>query len=184
LRGDVRKRRDQDRGREPGRRRIRFHMNHPHRIDEIKEFRSCDGCSYHHQEATILKESVPMWRRKAVAFGLGCLMAAGCASVREQRRQAAGPQVSRGVDVQLAGCLLAGAAPGTFVLADVSGADRPEGPRRAVDVMSTRVGLTSYVGRRIGVWGVEQVVPKGTIYEVGQVFRIRAIAEVGARCDG
>ena len=37
------------------------------------------------------------------------------------------------------GKILAGPAPGTFVLADVTMADRPTGSRQAVDVMSTRV---------------------------------------------
>ena len=122
-----------------------------------------------------------MWRGKA-AVGLVCLAAAGCAPV-QQLRQGASPQASREVDVELVGCLLAGTAPGTFVLADVATADRPAGPRQAVDVMSTRVGLTTYLGRRVGVRGYEQPAPKGTIYEVGRVFRIRTIAEVSGRCE-
>jgi hypothetical protein len=156
-------------------------MNHPHRIDEIKEFCSCNGRTLPSPVATILKESVPMWRRKAAA-GLVCLAALGCAPV-QQLRQGASPQARKEVDVELAGCLLAGTAPGTFVLADVPNPDRPTGPRQAVDVMSTRVGLTTYVGRRVGVRGYEQPAPKGTIYEVGRVFRIRTIAEVGGRCE-
>ena len=124
-----------------------------------------------------------MWRGKAAAAGLVCLAAAGCAAVQEQHlRQGSGPQARKEVEVELTGCLLSGTAPGTFVLADVANADRPAEPRQAVDVMSTRVGLTSYVGRRIGVRGYEQPAPKGTIYEVGRVFRIRTIAEVGGRC--
>ena len=125
-----------------------------------------------------------MWRGKAAAAGGVCLVAAGCASVQEQQlRQAADPQVRKEVEVELTGCLLSGTAPGTFVLADVASADRPTEPRPAVDVMSTRVGLTTYVGRRVGVRGSEQPAPKGTIYEVGRIFRIRTIAEAGGRCD-
>ena len=123
-----------------------------------------------------------MWRGKAAAAGLICLTAAGCAPV-QQLRQGTGPEVRREVDVELVGCLLAGPAPGTFVLAEVATADCATGPRQAVDVMSTRVGLTRYVGRRVGVRGYEQPAPKGTIYDVGRVFRIRTIAEVAGRCD-
>jgi hypothetical protein len=109
------------------------------------------------------------------------LAAAGCAPV-QQLRQGVSPQSRKEVDVELVGCLLAGTAPGTFVLADVANPDRSTGPRQAVDVMSTRIGLTTYVGRRVGVRGSEQPAPKGTIYEVGRVFRIRTIAEVGGGC--
>ena len=125
-----------------------------------------------------------MWRGKAAAAGLVCVAAVGCAAVQEQHlRQGAGPQAKNEVDVELVGCLLAGTAPGTFVLTDVLNLDRPTEPRQAVDVMSTRVGLTTYVGRRVGVRGYEQPAPKGTIYEVGRVFRIRTLAEVGGRCE-
>jgi hypothetical protein len=121
-----------------------------------------------------------MWRGKAAA-GLVCL-AVGCAPV-QQLRQGASPQARQEVDVELVGCLLAGTAPGTFVLTDVANPDRPREPRQAVDVMSTRVGLTAHVGRRVGVRGYEQPAPKGTIYEVGRVFRIRTIAELGEHCE-
>ena len=125
-----------------------------------------------------------MWRGKAAAAGLVCVAAGGCAAVPEQHlRQGAGPQAHKEVDVELVGCLLAGTAPGTFVLTDVPNPDRPTAPPQAVDVMSTRIGLTTYVGRRVGVRGYEQAAPKGTIYEVGRVFRIRTIAEVGGRCE-
>jgi len=126
-----------------------------------------------------------MCRGKAAAVGLVWLAVVGCSTVQEQHaRQAASPRVRQDFDVELVGCLLAGTAPGTFVLTDVASPDRPAGPRQAVDVMSTRVGLTPYVGRRVGVRGHEQPVPKGTIYEVGRVFRIRTIAPVGERCEG
>jgi len=125
-----------------------------------------------------------MWRGKAAAAGLVCVAAVSCAAVQEHHLRGSGPQAHKEVDVELMGCLLAGTAPGTFVLADVPNPDRPTAPRQAVDVMSTRVGLTTYVGRRVGVRGYEQPAPKGTIYEVGRVFRIRTIAEVGGAASG
>lgn len=124
-----------------------------------------------------------MSRGKAAAAGLLCVTVIGCAPV-QQLRQGASPQARKGADVELAGCLLAGTAPGTFVLTDVAAPDRPTGPRRAVDVMSTRVGLTAYLGRRVGVRGYEEPAPKGTIYEVGRVFRIRTIAALEGGCKG
>src|SRR5688572_27157813 len=70
---------------------------------------------------------------------------AGCAAIADRRpAQPAGGEARRTQDVALAGCLAAGAAPGTFVLTDVAGG-------QAVDVMSTRIGLTTYVGRRVAV---------------------------------
>ena len=67
-----------------------------------------------------------MWRGKAAAAGVVCLVGAGCASVQEQQlRQGADPQVRKEVEVELTGCLLSGTAPGTFVLADVANAERP-----------------------------------------------------------
>ncbi len=118
-----------------------------------------------------------MWRRKALAVAMACLTA-GCSAIQERRSaQPAGPAARQSTEIELVGCLLAGTAPGTFVLADVTNAGSAA---PAVDVMSTRIGLTAFVGRRVGVRGQEEDAPRRSIIEVGTVFRIRALEVMGA----
>jgi hypothetical protein len=101
---------------------------------------------------------------------------AGCAAIQDRRlAQTAGGEVRRTEEVVLVGCLTAGAAPGTFVLTEVAGG-------QAVDVMSTRIGLTTHIGRRVAARGQEQAVPRQSIYEVERVFRIRALELVEPAC--
>jgi hypothetical protein len=112
-----------------------------------------------------------MWRRKASLVG-ALLLAAGCAATSNQQSARIA-----GVDrkVELEGCLQAGAAPGTFVLAAVGGGG-------AVDVMSTRFGLSVHVGRRVAVSGVEEATPPRSIHDGATLFRIRSLTVVEGEC--
>jgi hypothetical protein len=125
--------------------------------------------------ATILKESGTMWRRKASLVGALCL-ATGCAATpNQQAARIAGVDPRQDPEVKLEGCLQAGAAPGTFVLADVSSGG-------AVDVMSTRFGLSAYVGRRVAVSGMEEATPPRSIHDGATLFRIRSLNLVEGEC--
>jgi hypothetical protein len=115
-----------------------------------------------------------MWRWKRIATAAAAVCLTGCAAIENRRlAQPGSGEVGRGEEMSLVGCLAAGAAPGTFVLTEVAGG-------RAVDVMSTRIGLTTYAGRRVAVRGQEQAAPERSIYEVKTVFRIRDLAVEGA----
>jgi hypothetical protein len=153
-------------------------MNHPHLLDEIKEFPSLRIGPLRFVVATILKESDTMWRGKAII--LPVVLAAGCAASQERQSVQTGGGVGPNVaETELVGCLLAGAAPGTFVLADVAGA-----ANGAVDVMSTRIGLTAYLGRRVAVRGNEETAPRRSIHEGARLFRIRELAIERTSCSG
>jgi hypothetical protein len=132
--------------------------------------------------ATILKESGTMWRRKAFVVGVLCVTA-GCATIPDHRAsQIAGIDGREAADVGLEGCLRLGAAPGTFVLTDVTGAPPSGSPAGAVDVMSTRVGLTTHVGRRIAVRGQEQVTPSRSIHDGATLFWIVSLDVLETSC--
>jgi hypothetical protein len=123
-----------------------------------------------------------MWRRKATVIGvLG--LTAGCAAIPDARsgHQIAGVAAQTDAEVELEGCLLTGAAPGTFVLVDVTGA-AVGGSNRAVDVMSTRIGLTAHVGRRLAVRGQEQAAPPRSIHDGATLFTIRSLDVVDTEC--
>jgi hypothetical protein len=114
-----------------------------------------------------------MWRRKATVIGV-LWLTAGCAAVQDrQSTQMAGLAARPDADVPLEGCLLSGSAPGTFVLA---------GDVRAVDVMSTHLGLSAYVGRRVAVRGQEEPTPSRSIHDGARLFKIRSLEVVEAEC--
>jgi hypothetical protein len=122
-----------------------------------------------------------MWRRKAIV-GVLCLTA-GCAATPDQRaNQIAGVDRRQAAEVGLEGCLRLGAAPGRFVLTDVAGSVASGSAAGAVDVMSTRVGLTPHVGRRIAVRGQQQVTPPRSIHDGATIFAIRSLTVVEAEC--
>jgi hypothetical protein len=125
-----------------------------------------------------------MWRRKAVAAGILCLTA-GCAAVRDQRSNQIGePAATAASEMQLEGCLTTGAEPGTFVLVEESGAGERSG--RTVRVMSTRVGLSAHVGRRVAVRGRTQATPPRSIHDGATLFWIGSldvVEEVRLRPD-
>jgi dihydroxyacid dehydratase/phosphogluconate dehydratase len=131
--------------------------------------------------ATILKESGTMWRRKATLIGV-LWLTAGCAAIPDRRAsQVAGIDARKATEVALEGCLRLGTAPGTFVLTDVTGVARGSSTA-AVDVMSTRVGLTAHVGRRVAVLGQQQVTPSRSIHDGATLFAIRLLNVVEAEC--
>ena len=108
-----------------------------------------------------------MWRRKATVIGV-LWLTAGCAAIPDARsgHQMAGVAAQTNSEVKLEGCLLTGAAPGTFVL----------------DVMSTRIGLTAHVGRRLAVRGQEQAAPPRSIHDGATLFTIRSLEVLEAGC--
>jgi hypothetical protein len=116
-----------------------------------------------------------MWRRKAAAAGV-LWLTTGCATAQDQRANQIGDVVTRmEADVQLEGCLSTGAEPGTFLLADVTGV-APGGPSaRGIKVLSTRLGLSAHVGRRVSVRGQEQATPPRSIHGGATLFWIRAL---------
>jgi hypothetical protein len=120
-----------------------------------------------------------MWRRKAAVIGV-LWLAAGCAAIPDARsgHQMAGVAAQTSGEVELEGCLLTGAAPGTFVL-DVTTGGRSN---QAVDVMSTRIGLTAHVGRRLAVRGQEQAAPPRSIHDGARLFQIRSLDVVDTEC--
>ena len=123
-----------------------------------------------------------MWRWKAIVVGILGLVG-GCATIQDQRsNRIAAVDEPQAPDMELEGCLRTGAAPGTFVLTDVAAAPPGGSSARAVDVMSTRVGLTHHVGRRIAVRGQEQVTPPRSIHDGARVFRIESVKVVEAAC--
>jgi hypothetical protein len=123
-----------------------------------------------------------MWRRKAIVVGV-LWLTAGCATIPDQRaNQIAGIDRREAAEVGLEGCLRLGAAPGTFLLTDVTGPVPSGSAAGAVDVMSTRVGLTAHVGRRIAVRGQPQVTPSRSIHDGATLFTIRSLNVVEAEC--
>jgi hypothetical protein len=123
-----------------------------------------------------------MWRRKAIAVGV-LWLTAGCATIPDQRaNQITGIDARETAEVGLEGCLRLGATPGTFVLTDVTGSVASGSSAGAVEVMSTRVGLTAYVGRRIAVRGQAQATPSRSIHDGATLFTIRSVKVVEAEC--
>lgn len=119
-----------------------------------------------------------MWSGKAMIAG-AVLVTAGCATIPERRMtQSSGPAARPAAAIELAGCLLAGAAPGTFVLADTGDANVG-----AVDVMSTRIGLTGYLGRRVIVRGREYGAPRRSIHDGARLFRVQELAVESSACS-
>jgi hypothetical protein len=120
-----------------------------------------------------------MWRRKATVIGV-LWLTAGCAAIPDARsgHQMAGVAAQTSAEVELEGCLLTGAAPGTFVL-DVTTGGRSS---QAIDVMSTRIGLTPHVGRRLAVRGQEQAAPPRSIHDGATLFTIRSLDVVDTEC--
>ena len=123
-----------------------------------------------------------MWRRKAAAAGI-LWLTTGCAVVRDQRANQVGDVVTRAKgEVQLEGCLSTGAESGTFLLADVTGGAAGGPSSRGIKVMSTRIGLSSHVGRRVSVRGQEQATPPRSIHDGATLFWIRALDVVEGEC--
>jgi hypothetical protein len=123
-----------------------------------------------------------MWRRKATVIGV-LWLTAGCSAIPDQRaNRIAGIDAREAVEVELEGCLRLGAAPGTFVLTEVTGSVASGSSAGAVGVMSTRVGLTAYVGRRIAAQGQQQVTPSRSIHDGATLFSIRSLKIVEAEC--
>jgi hypothetical protein len=120
-----------------------------------------------------------MWRRKATVIGV-LWLTAGCAAIPDARsdHQMASVAAQTNSEVKLEGCLLTGAAPGTFVL-DVTSSGRSN---QVIDVMSTRSGLTAHVGRRLAVRGQEQAAPSRSIHDGATLFTIRSLEVLEAGC--
>ena len=124
-----------------------------------------------------------MSRRKATFVGV-LWLTAGCATIPDQRaNQFTGIDARQAAERELEGCLRLGAAPGTFVLIDVTGSVAKETSRGVVEVMSTRIGLTGHVGRRIAVRGQQQVTPSRSIHDGATLFAIRSLEVRDGKCE-
>jgi hypothetical protein len=125
-----------------------------------------------------------MWRRKATQIGVLWLTAAGCAAIPDARsgQQMASVAARTDAESELEGCLQTGAAPGTFVLVDVTDSAAGSRSNREVAVMSTRIGLTAHVGRRLAVRGQEQAAPSRSIHDGATLFTIQSLKVVEAEC--
>ena len=109
-------------------------------------------------------------------------------------------QVSNRTAHSYTGCLEAGAAPGTFTLTAIgpgdgsdknvhgpSNADQP--PATSLNVGSTKIGLTSYIGQRVTVTGAAsdsglRRMPKGARESAPQapVFLVKSLKMVATSC--
>jgi hypothetical protein len=131
--------------------------------------------------AIILKESGTMWRWKAVVGVLW--LTAGCATMSDQRaNRITGVDTGEAAETEMEGCLRIGAAPGRFAMTGVTASVASGSSAGAVDVMSTRVGLTEYVGRRIAVRGQQHVTPSRSIHDGATLFHIWSLDVVEAEC--